>query len=66
MKRNHEGNMYQMYTNIFLKNNIFVFLRKNMILLQLKIIYAKGTKPLVLSILKVSPGNLIWEINAIL
>ena len=55
-----------MYTNIFLKNNIFVFLRKNMILLQLKIIYAKGTKPLVLSILKVSPGNLIWEINAIL
>ena len=60
MKRNHEGNMYQMYTNIF------VFLRKNMILLQLKIIYAKGTKPLVLSILKVSPGNLIWEINAIL
>ena len=54
-----------MYTNIFLENTLSFFLEKTLSYLQFKVKYAEGTKPLILRILKVSPGNMIFEINAI-
>ena len=54
-----------MYPNIFLKNTLSFFLVKFFNFLQLKIKYAEGTKPPILSILKVKLGNLICKTKAV-
>ena len=48
-----------MSPKIFLENTFLFFLEKIWNYIQLKIKYAEGTKPLILNILKVRPGNLI-------
>ena len=53
--------MYQMYPNNFLENTLSILLVKLFNYLQLKTKYAKGTKLLILSILKVKLGNLICK-----